>query len=65
MFILQGANDVRVPREESDQIVSALRARGVPVRYDVYENEGHGFTHRDNQIKSDSDSADFLIQHLT
>jgi dipeptidyl aminopeptidase/acylaminoacyl peptidase len=65
LFILQGANDVRVPREESEQIVSALRARGIPVRYDVYENEGHGFTHRDNQIKSDSDSADFLIQHLT
>ena len=64
LLIVQGANDVRVPQAESDQIVEALRKRSVPVRYDVYPDEGHGFTHRDNQIKSDSDSADFLIQHL-
>jgi dipeptidyl aminopeptidase/acylaminoacyl peptidase len=64
LFILQGANDPRVPQHESDQIVEALRARGVPVRYDVYPDEGHGFTKRHNQLQADSDSAEFLIGHL-
>ena len=64
MFIVQGANDARVPRHESDQIVEVLRARGVPVRYDVYPDEGHSFAKRDNQIRAESDAADFLISHL-
>lgn len=64
LFILQGANDPRVPRHESDQIVARLRERGVPVRYDVYPDEGHRFSGRDNQIRADSDAAEFLISHL-
>ena len=36
LFVIQGANDPRVVQAESDQIVERLRARGVPVRYDVY-----------------------------
>ena len=35
------------------------------MRYDVYEDEGHGFTRKENEAKAIGDSADFLIQHLT
>ncbi|MGH3262077.1 MAG: alpha/beta hydrolase family protein, partial [Trebonia sp.] len=48
LFVIQGANDPRVVKSESDQIVERLRARGVDVRYDVYDDEGHGFTKRTN-----------------
>ena len=64
LFIIQGANDVRVVQAESDQFVEKLRARGVPVRYDVYADEGHGFTKRHNELKALKDSAEFLEQHL-
>ncbi|MEU6036128.1 S9 family peptidase [Actinomadura sp. NPDC047616] len=64
LFIIQGARDPRVPQSESDQIVQRLRARGVEVRYDVYADEGHGFTNRDNEMKAYNDIADFLITHL-
>jgi dipeptidyl aminopeptidase/acylaminoacyl peptidase len=64
LFVIQGANDPRVVQAESDQIVASLRARGVEVRYDVYEDEGHGFTKRENTIRAFGDSADFLIGYL-
>ncbi len=64
LFVIQGANDPRVPQAESDQVVAALRARGVDVRYDVYDDEGHGFTRRANEEKAIGDSAEFLIRHL-
>lgn len=64
LFVIQGANDVRVPKHESDQIVQRLRARGVNVRYDVYPDEGHVFGRRENQIKARSSAADFLLQYL-
>ena len=64
LLVIQGANDPRVVRAESDQIVAALRARGVDVRYDVYEDEGHGFTKRDNEVRAMGDTADFLLAHL-
>jgi dipeptidyl aminopeptidase/acylaminoacyl peptidase len=65
LFVIQGANDPRVVKAESDQIVERLRARGVDVRYDVYEDEGHGFTKRSNELKAMKDTAEFLEQHLT
>ena len=64
LFVIQGANDPRVVKAESDQIVERLRARGVDVRYDVYEDEGHGFTKRANEIKALGDAGDFLVAHL-
>jgi dipeptidyl aminopeptidase/acylaminoacyl peptidase len=64
LFIIQGANDPRVVQAESDQIVEQLRARGVPVRYDVYADEGHGFTRRENELKAWRDTAAFLVEHL-
>jgi dipeptidyl aminopeptidase/acylaminoacyl peptidase len=64
LFVIQGANDPRVPRAESDQIVAALLDRGVQVRYDVYKDEGHGFTNRANEIKAIGDVAQFLLANL-
>lgn len=64
LFVVQGAKDPRVVQAESDQIVDALRARDVVVRYDVYEDEGHGFTKRENEIQALGDVADFLVEHL-
>lgn len=64
LFVVQGANDPRVVKPESDQIVERLRERGVEVRYDVYEDEGHGFTKRANELKAFRDMAGFLEAHL-
>lgn len=50
LLIVQGANDPRVTKLESDQLAIALRDRGVPVRYMLAENEGHGFINPDNRI---------------
>jgi len=65
LFVIQGANDPRVPKDESDQIVARLRERGLDVRYEVFPDEGHGFIRRDNQEKAYSDAGEFLIKHLT
>jgi len=64
LFVIQGANDPRVVKAESDQIVEALRKRGLDVRYDVYDDEGHGFTNRANEVKAIGDTAEFLLAHL-
>jgi dipeptidyl aminopeptidase/acylaminoacyl peptidase len=64
LFVIQGANDPRVVKPESDQIVERLRERGVEVRYDVYDDEGHGFTKRSNELKAFRDMADFLEEYL-
>ena len=48
MLIEQGANDPRVPRAESEQMVAALRARGVPVSYLLFADEGHGWRKKPN-----------------
>jgi dipeptidyl aminopeptidase/acylaminoacyl peptidase len=64
LFVIQGANDPRVVQRESDQIVELLRQRGIDVRYDVYADEGHGFTKRANELKSLGDAATFMEQHL-
>jgi dipeptidyl aminopeptidase/acylaminoacyl peptidase len=49
LFVVQGANDPRVPKSEADQIVKAIRARGGTAWYLVGENEGHGFAKKENQ----------------
>ncbi|HXL88768.1 MAG TPA: prolyl oligopeptidase family serine peptidase [Streptosporangiaceae bacterium] len=64
MLVLQGANDPRVPQAESDQIVAAARANGAEVRYEVFPDEGHGFTSRSNNIKAHQMIVDFLAEHL-
>ena len=50
LLIGQGANDPRVKRSESDQIVAAMRARSIPVSYAVFPDEGHGFLRTENEM---------------
>jgi len=49
LFVVQGANDPRVPKSEADQVVKAVRGKGNEVWYLVGENEGHGFAKKENQ----------------
>lgn len=64
LFVLQGANDPRVPASESEQIVRIVRANGGDVWYLLFDNEGHGFRRRENQIFSDAAVLEFLKTHL-
>ena len=64
LLIVQGANDSRVVQAESDNMVAALRARGVQVEYLVKDDEGHGFLNPDNQIDLYHAVERFLAQHL-
>jgi dipeptidyl aminopeptidase/acylaminoacyl peptidase len=48
LFVAQGANDPRVPRTESEQMVATMRKRGTPVWYLLGKNEGHGFRKKEN-----------------
>ncbi|MBU3662184.1 MAG: S9 family peptidase [Bacteroidetes bacterium] len=64
LFIAQGANDPRVNKAESDQIVEALKKRGVKVEYMVKDNEGHGFQNEENQFEFYSAMELFLAKHL-
>ncbi len=65
LYVIQGANDPRVAQAESDTIVARLRARGVDVKYDIYPDEGHGFTKVENDIKAMRDSGQFFLEHLS
>lgn len=64
VIVLQGANDPRVLQVESDEIVEAARSNGVPVEYVVFDDEGHGFVKKENQIKAYRAILDFLETHL-
>jgi dipeptidyl aminopeptidase/acylaminoacyl peptidase len=64
LFVVHGANDPRVPVGEAEQIVAALRARGVPVEYLRYEDEGHGLIKRANRLVAYPAIARFLDQRL-
>ena len=64
LFIAQGANDPRVNKAESDQMVEALRQRGVEVEYMVKDNEGHGFHNQENRFDFYRAMEAFLAKHL-
>ena len=64
LLIAQGANDPRVNKAESDQIVEALKARGITVEYMVKDNEGHGFQNEENRFDFYGAMEKFLGQHL-
>jgi len=64
LFVAQGANDPRVRKPESDQIVDALRARGVDVDYLVKDDEGHGFQNEENRFEFYRAMERFLRRHL-
>ena len=64
LLISQGLNDPRVPASESEQIVAALKGRGVPVWYVLAENEGHGFSRKANRDYLSAVTAEFLKARL-
>ena len=64
LLVAQGANDPRVKKAESDQIVIALRDRGFPVEYIVAPDEGHGFARPVNNMALFAAAEKFLAKHL-
>jgi dipeptidyl aminopeptidase/acylaminoacyl peptidase len=64
LLIAQGANDPRVKKRESDQIVQALRENGREVEYLIYENEGHGLAHQENLQHFAGVAESFLARYL-
>jgi dipeptidyl aminopeptidase/acylaminoacyl peptidase len=63
-MVLQGANDPRVLQVESDEIVEAVKANDVPVVYELYPDEGHGFVKKENEIKGYGRIKEFLDEYL-
>lgn len=64
LMVLQGAKDPRVNIDESNQIVEALRGRGIDVPYIVKDNEGHGFHNEENRFEAYEAMEGFLEKHL-
>lgn len=62
--ICQGANDQRVKQAESDQMVAARKANGVPVTYALFPDEGHGFQGPVNTIRFNAIKGQFLVKYL-
>ncbi|MCP4601919.1 MAG: S9 family peptidase [Proteobacteria bacterium] len=64
LLIAQGANDPRVKQSESDQIVDAMKAKGIPVTYVLYPDEGHGFARPENRLSFYAVTEAFLSECL-
>ncbi len=64
LLIAQGANDPRVKKAEADQIVAAMKAKGIPVSYVLFPDEGHGFRREPNKLVFNAAVEAFLSTHL-
>ncbi|RZG00568.1 S9 family peptidase [Pseudoalteromonas sp. CO348] len=64
LMVVQGANDPRVLQVESDELVEAVRSNNVPVKYVLFDDEGHGFSKKENRIEASQAYLDFLKKHL-
>ncbi len=64
LFVAQGANDPRVNINESNQVVDALKKRGIDVEYMVKDNEGHGFHNEENRFDFYRSMEKFLSKYL-
>lgn len=64
LIVLQGANDPRVIKAESDEIVENIKKRNGVVEYVLFDNEGHGFTKKANEIRAYKAVLDFLDRYL-
>jgi dipeptidyl aminopeptidase/acylaminoacyl peptidase len=64
LFVVQGANDPRVPKSEADQIVATLKKQGTPVWYLVAKDEGHGFAKKKNADFQFYATAEFIREFL-
>lgn len=64
LLVLQGSQDPRVLKVESDEIVEGVQKSGVPVEYVLFEDEGHGFVKKENQIEAYERTLQFLDKYL-
>ena len=64
LMVLQGANDPRVLKVESEEIVAAAKKNCVPVEYVLFPDEGHGFVKKENQIRGYTAVIAFLDRYL-
>lgn len=64
LMVIQGANDPRVLQVESDELVAAVKANDVPVEYVLFDDEGHGFTKKENRITASNAYLSFLNKYL-
>lgn len=64
LLVLQGDNDIRVPKEEAEQVVNSLKQQGKIVDSHFYPNEGHGFVKRENQIDAIRRTVDWFTHYL-
>lgn len=64
LLVVQGANDPRVTKAESDEIVEAVKKHNIPVEYVVFSDEGHSFTKKRNQIEANRRILEFLDKYL-
>lgn len=64
LLVVQGANDPRVLKIESDELVAAVKANEAPVEYVVFADEGHGFRKRENRVTASEAYVRFLDAHL-
>ena len=64
MLIAQGANDPRVKQAESEQIVEAMKTKGIDHDYMLFSDEGHGFAKPENRLKFYAHAEKFLAQYL-
>jgi dipeptidyl aminopeptidase/acylaminoacyl peptidase len=64
LLLLAGGHDPRCPKEETLQVVDAVKKRGGTAEYKIYDNEGHGFARVENQIDAYQRVGDFLLAHV-
>ena len=64
LMVLQGANDPRVQKKESDEVVETVKKNGVPVEYVVFPDEGHGFIKKENEKKGYGQILQFLDKYV-
>ena len=64
MLIAQGANDPRVKQAESEQIVEAMKNKGIDFEYMLFPDEGHGFAKPENRLRFYTAAEKFLAKHL-
>ncbi|MBD3368654.1 MAG: prolyl oligopeptidase family serine peptidase [Candidatus Eisenbacteria bacterium] len=64
MLVAQGANDPRVKQTESEQVVEAMREKGIEVEYILFEDEGHGFARPENRLRFYGAAEKFLADHM-
>ena len=64
LMVIQGANDPRVLKIESDELVEKVKKNGVPVEYVVFDDEGHGFSKKHNRVTASEAYVKFLDTYL-